>query len=131
MKHLKEYYDYNEGMDQPHSAEMENYMFFQNLHTMKREIEAMLALDHAKVDAILHEGHGWALDHIATSADDILEVSNFLKNSVQLDQNGYSDKAGSEEGTVLVANIEDVDMEESECPSCGCQMIEGSCPECK
>jgi hypothetical protein len=130
MKHLKEYFDYNEGMDQPHSREMENYMFFQNLHTMKREIEAILALDHSKVDAILHDGHGWALDHIATSVDDVLEVSNFLKNSVQLDQEESGDGVDPEE-TVLVTNIEDVEMEESKCSSCGGQMIEEYCPACK
>jgi hypothetical protein len=127
MKHLKEYFDYNEGMDQPHSREMENYMFFQNLMTIKREIEHIMSLDHAKVDQILHDGHGWALDHVATSTDDILEVSNFLKNSIE----AHSSEEMPDEETVLVTNIEDVQMEESSCPSCGGEMMEGYCPNCK
>jgi hypothetical protein len=127
MKHLKEYYDYNEGAEAPHSREMENYMFFQNLMTIKREIEHIMSLDQSKVDEILHNGHGWALDHVATSADDILEVSNFLKNSLE----SHSSEEMPGEETVLVTNIEDVEMEESACPSCGTEMSEGYCPNCK
>ena len=33
-----------------------------------------------KVDQILNDGHGWAVDHIATSKDDVEEVYNFLNN---------------------------------------------------
>jgi hypothetical protein len=31
----------------------------------------------------LKNGHEWAVDHIASSADDIAEVYNFLKNNSQ------------------------------------------------
>jgi hypothetical protein len=129
MKHLKEYFDYNEGMNQPHSREMENYMFFQNLHTMKREIDSILALDPSKVDAVLHDGHGWALDHIATSVDDVLEVSNFLKNSVHSHEGDHDME--DKDPQVLVTNIEDLEIEESSCSSCGGEMVEGYCPTCK
>lgn len=64
--------------------EMQNYMFFQNLYTLKNAIEELLELDPQKVDHILSDGHGWALDHIATSADDIEEVYHFLANSVEM-----------------------------------------------
>jgi len=57
--------------------ETQNYMFFGNLQTMKRLIDEMLEMDESKVDEILKE-HNWALDHIATSKDDIEEVFNFL-----------------------------------------------------
>jgi hypothetical protein len=57
--------------------ETQNYMFFGNLQTMKRLINEMLEMDESKVDEILKE-HNWALDHIATSKDDIEEVFNFL-----------------------------------------------------
>jgi len=66
-----------------HAVEHENYMFFGNLHTIKRHIEALLELDPAQVDNILSNGHAWADDHIATSKDDIEEVFNFLINDVQ------------------------------------------------
>lgn len=58
--------------------EQTNYMFFSNLKTIARLAEEMLKMDEAKVDSILSDGHGWALDHIATSKDDIEEVFNFL-----------------------------------------------------
>jgi hypothetical protein len=57
--------------------ETQNYMFFGNLQTMKRLVDKMLEMDESKVDEILKE-HNWALDHIATSKDDVEEVFNFL-----------------------------------------------------
>ena len=62
----------NEGM------ETENYMFFANLKTIKRLVDEMLEMDETEVDTILKNGHNWAVDHIATSKDDVEEVFNFL-----------------------------------------------------
>ena len=70
-KHLR---TISEGGEMKH----ENYMFFGNLKTIKRLIDELLEMDESKIDAILSDGHGWALDHIATSKDDIEEVFNFL-----------------------------------------------------
>lgn len=56
----------------------ENYMFFQNLKTIKKMVDAMLQMDPAQVDQMLSNGHGWAVDHIATSKDDVEEVGGFL-----------------------------------------------------
>jgi hypothetical protein len=56
----------------------QNYMFFGNLKTIKRLVDEMLEMDESEVDAKLSNGHNWALDHIATSKDDIEEVFNFL-----------------------------------------------------
>ena len=58
--------------------ETSNYMFFGNLKTIKRLVDEMLEMDEAKVDAMLSDGHNWAVDHIATSKDDVEEVFNFL-----------------------------------------------------
>lgn len=60
--------------------EQQNYMFFGNLKTIKRLVDEMLEMDEAEVDNILSNGHNWALDHIATSRDDVEEVFNFLAN---------------------------------------------------
>lgn len=60
-----------------------NYMFFGNLQIIQRAIEEMMQLDPEMVDDLLEE-HNWAIDHIATSADDIQEVANFFLN-----QSGY------------------------------------------
>lgn len=57
--------------------ETQNYMFFGNLKTIKRLVDEMLEMDESELDSILSE-HNWALDHIATSKDDVEEVFNFL-----------------------------------------------------
>lgn len=134
MKHLKEYQSYNEDSEMHGAPELENYMFFQNLHVMKRDIEAILALDQSKVDHILHDGHGWALDHIATASDDLQEVSNFLQTCCSSMDNKPQEIA-------MVTNVEDFigpdsdDEEETEenesmCSECGGPMIEGWCASC-
>lgn len=58
--------------------ETQNYMFFSNLKTIKRLVDEILEMGEAEVDQILTDGHGWAIDHIATSKDDVEEVFNFL-----------------------------------------------------
>jgi len=63
-------------------SDQQNYMFFQNLHTIKRMVEKMMSLDSAQVDQLLSNGHGWAVDHISTSTDDITEVGQWLCNEL-------------------------------------------------
>jgi|688.fasta_scaffold839918_2 hypothetical protein len=58
--------------------ELNRYMFFQNLKSIKMMVDEMLELDENSIDSILADGHDWADDHIATSKDDIEEVHNFL-----------------------------------------------------
>jgi hypothetical protein len=65
------------------TEELSEYMFFDNLETIKSRIDEILAMDPIKVEEILRDGHAWAVDHISTSKDDIEEVSNFLKNSLK------------------------------------------------
>ena len=60
------------------SENKDNYMFFQNLKTIKQAVDEMLKLDEKMVDGVLASGHDWANDHVATSKDDIEEVYNFL-----------------------------------------------------
>lgn len=70
----------NSDMDYSNS---DNYMFFQNLKTIKKMVDAMLQMDPAQVDQLLSNGHGWAVDHIATSKDDVEEVGGFLMGNMQ------------------------------------------------
>ena len=65
------------------TTEPKEYMFFGNLKTIKSRIDELLSMDPAKVEAILKDGHAWAVDHMATSKDDIEEVADFLKNNVK------------------------------------------------
>ena len=80
--------------------ELNNYMFFQNLHTLKNAIDELMELDPHEVDQILTNGHGWALDHIATSVDDVEEVYHFMANSIEMGYHGDEEQHGGahEEG---------------------------------
>jgi len=60
------------------NEDKDNYMFFQNLKTIRDAVDEMLSLDPSMVDMVLSDGHDWANDHIATSKDDVEEVKNFL-----------------------------------------------------
>ncbi len=75
MKHLKKF-------ENSENKEV-NYMFFNNLKTIKKNIDSLLSLDESKVDELLKNGHDWAVDHISTSKDDIEEVSNFISNNIK------------------------------------------------
>lgn len=68
----------NGGCDDNNS----NYMFFGNLKTIKKYVDALLAMNPDQVQEILSDGHDWAADHIATSKDDIQEVGDFLMNEM-------------------------------------------------
>ncbi len=95
----------NESNSLKEHGETSNYMFFGNLKTIKRLVDEMLEMDESKVDAILLNGHNWAVDHIATSKDDVEEVFNFLA------------------GHNLPKHEHEMEMTQ-ECPSCNCQPCE-------
>ena len=78
-----------------------NYMFFGNLKTLKHAIDEMLAMDKAKVNQILEDGHGWAIDHIATSTDDVEEVYHFLTNK---DEISHKDTTSHKSTTMMSVN---------------------------
>lgn len=59
-----------------------NYMFFQNLKTIHHAIGELLQMDSSQVDKLLSSGHGWAVDHITTSADDVEEVYHFITTNL-------------------------------------------------
>ena len=58
--------------------DVQYYMFFQNLKTIRNAVDKILALDPKEVDEILKNGHDWAADHISTSKDDVEEVTEFI-----------------------------------------------------
>lgn len=60
--------------------ETEEYMFFSNLKTIKRQVDELLTIDSKLIIERLKNGHEWAVDHIATSKDDVSEVYDFLIN---------------------------------------------------
>ncbi len=64
-------------------ARGKNYMFFQNIKSIKSMADEICGMDQSKIDSILSQGHGWATDHITTSKDDVEEVYHFLKGKME------------------------------------------------
>lgn len=63
-----------------HISEDGTYMVLSNLVKIKNDIETILSFKHQSDFPKLVTGeHAWAGDHIATSADDIEEVANFIE----------------------------------------------------
>ena len=67
--------------------ETKNYMFFQNLNVMKKCIDEILSMNETSVDNLLDDGHDWANDHIAGAKNSLEQVCNWLKNSLENNQN--------------------------------------------
>jgi hypothetical protein len=89
--------------------ETNNYMFFGNLKTIKRLVDEMLEMDEAEVDAMLTNGHNWAVDHIATSKDDVEEVFNFLAgHDTPTEDQGHTYAEPSHEEEGHLANEEEM-----------------------
>lgn len=59
--------------------DLQNYMFFSNLESIKRKCESILAMDFKAIDELLNAGgHDWAADHITVAKENIDQVENFL-----------------------------------------------------
>ena len=102
---VKEILDNLEGITEL-KEDLGNYMFFQNLKTIKQMVDELLQLDEKMVDGVLASGHDWAEDHIATSKDDVEEVHNFLmtkKAPMEIDEKKFPDLTG--DGKVTSADI--------------------------
>ena len=133
-----ESFDHNSELGNPeieHEShhKVNHYMFFGNLETIKRYVDAMLEMDPTAVNELLDNGHDWAADHIATSKDDIEEVANFLMNKMhespdsdhEMFEDEESDEYVSEKyscnecGMTYGAGIYEDDVAESVCEACG------------
>jgi hypothetical protein len=105
-------------IDDTHQEDMVNYMFIGNLQTIKRLVDIMLEMDPAKVDHILRDGHNWAVDHVATSKDDIEEVANFLINEMDGHREPNENKSYSCKECNSTYVEEDLN-DDMTCESCG------------
>ena len=120
----------NHEVEQESHHEVNHYMFFGNLETIKRYVDAMLEMDPTAVNELLDNGHDWAADHIATSKDDIEEVANFLMNKMHEspesedkmfeDEEYVSEKYSCNEcGMTYEGGIYEDDEPDSVCEACG------------
>ena len=123
----------NIEIEQESHHEVNHYMFFGNLETIKRYVDAMLEMDPVTVNELLDNGHDWAADHIATSKDDIEEVANFLMNKMHESPESEDEMFEDEEhdeyvsekyscnecGMTYDSGIYEDDMADSVCEACG------------
>jgi hypothetical protein len=96
----------NENHGAMEGGESMNYMFWQNLKTIAHAATELLEMNQQQIDEMCANGHAWAVDHIASSADDIEEVYHFFESSIESEydgetEDGYSDDYGSVEGSEL------------------------------
>lgn len=91
------------------NKDLANYMFFASLKTILHATSKIMEMDEDIVDSMLSDGHGWAIDHLATAADDMEEVYHFLANTLDAYDGdtdaGYNDEFG---------NVEAFDINEAE-----------------
>lgn len=88
------------------TEESQNYMFWQNLKTIHHASGELLNMDKSKIDDMVANGHAWAVDHIATSSDDIEEVYHFFDANINEGfvgetEGGYEDEYGTVENVNL------------------------------
>lgn len=90
-------------------GESMNYMFWQNLKTIHHASGELLEMNQQQIDEMCANGHAWAVDHVASSADDIEEVYHFFEANMEDDsmdydgetEGGYEDEYGTVEGGSL------------------------------
>jgi len=85
-------------------GESNNYMFWQNLKTLHHASGKLLEMNQQEIDEMCANGHAWAVDHVASSADDIEEVYHFFEANLEEGgdydgetEHGYEDEYGSVE----------------------------------
>jgi hypothetical protein len=106
--------DYSKGSCEKIEENMEegeslNYMFWQNLKTIHHAAGELLEMNQQQIDEMCANGHAWAVDHVATSADDIEEVYHFFEANIEDEsmdydgetESGYEDEYGSVEAVNL------------------------------
>ncbi len=114
MKNIKPFEDFNSVPVTEGENHHENYMFFQHLMTIKDAIEDILSMDREKVDQMLSNGHDWALDHMATSTDDIEEVYHFLKGRMQMEMGDDHQTQESPMNIEIIGSDDKVEVEDED-----------------
>ena len=83
MKSIPKFNDFKtNGMNEAYDN-VEHYMFFKNLEAIKEMVDILMQMNPTEVDMLLNKGHDWAADHMASSKDDIQEVTDFLKSEIK------------------------------------------------
>jgi uncharacterized protein YcbK (DUF882 family) len=79
---IKELKNIKESKEESKDEELNNYMFFENLHIIKRCIHDVLKMNHKEIDVLL-EDHDWASDHVSGASTSIQRVCSLIKNLIK------------------------------------------------
>ncbi len=63
-----------------------NYMFFNNLESMRDMIDEILSLDRHRLDEMLSSEHDWASDHISSAQENLQQVHSWLASEDDCDR---------------------------------------------
>ena len=80
----------NEEEINDENHELKNGMFFNDIYSIYKSSCDLLEMDDNTVDELLSNGHGWALDHIATANSQLESVYHYLDGVSGLSENDES-----------------------------------------
>lgn len=73
-----------------HEQGITNEMFFNDIYSMYEDVSELLEMDSNQIDSLLSDGHGWALDHVATSTNDVEHIYHYLEGQERMNEESES-----------------------------------------
>ena len=73
-----------------HEQGLRNEMFFNDIYSMYEDACELLEMDMNEINAILDNGHGWALDHVATSTNDVEHIYHYFEGKESMNEESES-----------------------------------------
>lgn len=71
---------------------LKNEMFFNNIHAIYEDVSKILKMNPKQIDSLLSNGHGWAIDHLSTSTNDIEHIYHYFEGQEtvnEVESNNY------------------------------------------
>lgn len=72
------------------NEELKNGMFFNDIYSMYEDACELLEMDVNEINNLLSNGHGWALDHVATATHDIEHIYHYLEGQERMNEESES-----------------------------------------
>ena len=73
-----------------HEQGIRNEMFFNDIYSMYEDACELLEMDSNQINSILSDGHGWALDHVATSTNDVEHIYHYFEGKERMTEESES-----------------------------------------
>ena len=72
------------------NQELRNEMFFNDVYSIYEDVCEILEMDSNEIDSLLSNGHGWALDHVATSTNDVEHIYHYFEGQERMNEESES-----------------------------------------